>query len=177
MIYLRTVEIEQLWTLAKIDPAKAPAAPQGRPAWTIVTPVRDPSVGVRESKLCKSIKDECDDVGKRSSLLVMLHELRFAVLQQEYQAILKGGKVQVKEAHSFEYRGGRHRAWELKYQNKDRMYFFTVQGAPRPESRLLSLALFHHKNDQKTPQRIRDYCESLMKPILAPGANIEVIKE
>jgi hypothetical protein len=177
MIYLRNVNIDHVWAFAGISSPLGAAGPKKAPVWSIVTPVRDDGVKIVESKFYKSIKAECDEAGKKSSVLMMLNQLRYAVQQSDYQAFLKETPVHVKEAHSFTHRGSKHKVWELKYQNKDRIYFFTHQGQPQADSKLLITALYHHKNDQKTPQRIRDYCETAMKPFLESAPKVAIIKE
>jgi hypothetical protein len=179
MIYLRNVSIQHVWTHAGIDWRRAlgAAGPTGAPVWSIVTPVRDKGVKIVESKFYKSIKAECNDAGKRSSALMMLNQLRYASLHSDYQMFLKETSVQVKEAHSFTHRGSKHKVWELKYQNKDRIYFFTHLGHPEPESKLFIATLFHHKNEQRTPERIRSYCETAMKPFLEPSPTVSIIRE
>lgn len=179
MIYLRTVRLESVLEHAGIDWERALPGPGLKcvPAWTTATLVRDEEMELRDSKFFKSVRDECDDAGKKGSLFNMLNQLRYAIGQDNYQEFLKGTNVQVKEAFSFEYRSKKHKIWELKFQNKDRLYFFSHRRPDKEEVRLLVLLLFHHKKDQTTPKQVTDYCTKVMKPFLDPTPEFKVIKE
>ena len=177
MIYLRATKIERVWQHAGIDwnVALPGPGPSALAVWDVATVVRDVSTAIADSKFFKSIDDECDDPGKKSSLLNMLNQLRYAIRFDDYQGFLKGSNVQVKEAGKFEYRKKTHKIWELKFQNKDRVYFFSHHISA--DRKALILMLFHHKKDQTTPKHILGYCEKLMKPFLDPDPEISLLKE
>lgn len=160
---------------AGIDWRKAPAGPSSVPVWQIVTPAGALDMEAKDTKFFKSIKDEVDDASKKSSLLMMLQHLQFAVCQERYQEYLQGTPVQVKSAYSFKMHSSKHHVWELKYQNKDRLYFFThsidKQGGPQ-----LALLQFHHKKDQNTPEHVKTYAEKTMKPFIEPKATVQFTK-
>ena len=107
----------------------------------------------------------------------MLNQLRYAMRHEDYQGFLKNSNVQVKDAFRFTYRAKTHKVWELKFQNKDRVYFFSHQTTGAENKRVLIPMLFHHKKDQTTPKGVCDYCEKVMKPFLDPDSKIEIIKE
>ena len=179
MLYLRCFKVEHFWEHAGIDWRAAnlsfPASQQA--TWTLATPVRDAGTKVTDSKFLKSVASECDSDEKRSSLMVMLHQLRFAMCHADYQNHLKTTNVQVKEAHKFTYGNSKHKIWELKYKKKDRIYFFTHLEPGKDGRKLLIPVLFHHKRDQATPANISSQCETAMKPFLNPQSKVELIKE
>lgn len=182
MIYLRTVRFEHI-----LDQAGVPKWRQNSPllatmpvkaVWTIATPVRDRSVDLVDSRFFRSIRDECDDVGKRASLLVMLTGLYHALGHEDYQPVIKHtAGLNVKPAHIFKYRGKSEKVWELKYQNKDRLYFFSYSSTVSDPCNLLIPLSFLHKKDQTTPDTIKDQCEREMKPLLDPNPQITILKE
>lgn len=179
MIHLHSFKIEQVWEHVEIpwqDASLAPP-PERQPVWTVATHVRDQNVNVVDSKFFQSVKDECDEVGKKSSLLVMLNQLRLAVFQQDYQSLIKESNVQIKEAHAFNHSNSRHKVWELKYKKKDRIYFFTHSEKIKGGNNYFIPMLFHHKKDQKTPSSITTHCESLMKKFLDNNLKIILIGE
>lgn len=182
MIYLHTVKIEHV-----LDHAGVPKWRQQMPSltvtpssvvWTLATPARDRGVTREETRLFKSIRDECDDAGKKVSLLVMLSGLHRAITHQDYQEVVKGmAGLSVKSAYTFKYRNKSEKVWELKYQNKDRLYFFSFFSGNVEIGNLLIPMLFHHKKDQTTPEAIKGHCEKEMKPFLDPGVQITILKE
>jgi len=107
----------------------------------------------------------------------MLNQLRYAIRHEDYQAFLKNTNIQIKEAFHFDFSKKKHKVWELKYKNKDRVYFFTHQIAGDQPIRLLIPLLFHHKKDQTTPKPITEYCEKTIKPFLIPNSEINILKE
>lgn len=179
MIYLRSVRVDHVLDYAGIDWRQGLPSTGTKAAavWTLATVVRDTGVSIEDSKFYKSIKNECDDAGKKGSLFTMFTQLRYAIRQEDYQDALKGTNVQVKDAGKFNYRGQNHKIWELKFQNKDRIYFFSHRTGSQSDSKLLIPLLFHHKKDQTTPKHILDYCEKSMKPFLDPSPEIKILKE
>lgn len=178
-MYLRRVPAEHVWEHAGIEwrLGLSSSGPTAAAVWSLATIVRDESMSNKESKFYKSIDSECDDPGKKGSLLNMLNQLRWAIRQEDYQNFLKDSNVQVKDAGKFNYRGKSHKIWELKYQKKDRIYFFTYRIIGQTEEKILVLLLFHHKKDQTTPRYIIDYCEKVMKDFLDPSPNVKILKE
>lgn len=179
MIYLRSVRVDHVLDYAGIDWKQGlpGTGAKGAAVWTLATVVRDPDVSLEDSKFYKSIRNECDDAGKKGSLFTMLTQLRYAVRQEDYQEALKGTNVQVKDAGKFNFRGQNQKIWELKFQNKDRIYFFTHRLSGKGDPKLLIPMLFHHKKDQTTPKQILDYCEKTMKPFLDSNPEIKILKE
>jgi hypothetical protein len=180
-MYLRSVKVDHVWDYANIDwklalPSAA-ASLKAAAAWKLATVVRDAGMPIEDSKFYKSIHDECNDDGKKGSLLTMFNDLHRAIRHEDYQDVLQGGRVQVKDAGKFTYRGQNHKIWELKYQKKDRIYFFTHRLSGRCDEKLLIPMLFHHKKDQTTPKHILDYCEKTMKPFLDPNPEVKILKE
>lgn len=117
-----------------------------------------------------------DDPGKKASLLEMLHQLSYAITQDDYQGFLKGTSVNVKCAHDFKHAGSKYKVWELKYQNKDRLYFFTHKVSGNREAiNILILLLFHHKNTQNTPEQVKAYCEKIVKIFNEPKSAVKFI--
>ena len=179
IVYLSGFKMEHVWEHAGIDWRAAnlslPASAQVE--WTLATPVKDAEMKVEDSKFFKSVAKECNSDEKQSSLLVMLHQLRYAICNADYQSYLKSTNVQVKDAHKFTYRNSKHKIWELKYQKKDRIYFFTHVEDSKDGRKILIPLLFHHKRDQATPADISSYCETAMKSFLNPQCKVELIKE
>ncbi len=176
MIYVRQVNIEAALGHVGINLSEAlPAGrPTGKPRWSVVTPVRDSAQGVVDGKFFASLSNECNDSSKRASLLAMLTHLGWAVLQDDYQSALKSTSVSPKEAFSFLYMKKTQRIWELKYQNKDRLYYVTHNGPS--QSKLIVLLLYHHKKDNSTPKGIASYCEKIFKGFLDPGVTLTVLE-
>jgi hypothetical protein len=182
MIYLRTVKFEHLldevgvpqWqqrlpTLAKMSP---------KAVWTVATPMKDGQALRSSSRLFKSLRLECNDAGKKTSLVNMLTGLHRALDHENYQEIIKDTSgLDIKVACDFEYRDGKWKVWELKYQKKDRLYFFTHAPLNPREPKLFIPMLFHHKKDQTTPVFVKDYCREVMKPFLDPAPKISLLKE
>ncbi|MGE0232299.1 MAG: hypothetical protein AB7L76_05565 [Burkholderiaceae bacterium] len=108
--------------------------------------------------------------------MIMMTALSDAITVTDYQkAIKESVGIDVKEACGFTFQGRRHRIWELKYQNKDRVYFITfVQSVP-PLNLLIPL-LFHHKKDQNTPASVENYCTDIAKRFLASDAKVHVLE-
>lgn len=179
MIHLHSFKIEHVWEHAEIpwQEAGLAAPPEGQKVWTVATHVRDQNASIVDSKFFQSVKNECDEVSKKSSLLVMLNQLRSAVYQNDYQSFIKESNVQIKEAHSFIHSRSKHKIWELKHKKKDRIYFFTHREHENGGSNYFILMLFHHKKDQKTPSSITSYCENLMKKFLDNNLKIILIGE
>ncbi|UVH56512.1 hypothetical protein NWF24_27265 [Variovorax paradoxus] len=148
------------------------------PHWTLTTPIGDAKETLSGTKFYRSISEYVDDEDKRIAFATSMMGITAAAAQQNYQAVLKGSYVQVKVAHEFKYGGSNHKLWELKPNNKDRVYFFThpvaIQTGTQP---VISMLLAHHKKDQTTPKEVSKYCETLMKSYLDPTAKTEILKE
>lgn len=179
MTHLRCFKVEHVWEHAGIDwrAANLSFPSEQQAIWILATPVRDAGTKVTDSKFFKSVASECDSDEKKASLMVMLYQLRYAMCHADYQSHLKTTNVQVKEAHKFTYRNSKHKIWELKYQKKDRIYFFTHLQEGKDGRKFLIPVLFHHKRDQATPASISSQCETAMKPFLNPQSKVELIKE
>lgn len=179
MSYVRGVTARQLVECAGISWQKVPRsfADAGRAKWRLVTWVASREVAIKDSKLLKSVRSEVDDSGKRSSLLMMLSSLSYAVLSDDYQAALKEGPVDVKVAHTFKHGSQKLKVWELKYGKKDRLYFFTFDSSASVPPKLIVLLFFHHKKDQNTPDEVKEAAEKIMRPFFDPRSQIKFCLE
>lgn len=179
MLYARVVSPAEILGLASIPWQNQISSLSGErgAVWSIATPVRDADMPLAKCKFGRSITDECNDKGKRLSLVTMVTALHHAAREEDYQGALKGlSGIGVKEAFNFAHLSKKERVWELKYQNKDRMYFFAyTEGGPHPRRILLPL-LYHHKRDQNTPDGVKRYCSEAMKPFLEPRAKVVILK-
>jgi hypothetical protein len=178
MIYVRAITCQEVWSHAQIDWKKglARGLPTTPTKWRLATYVVDGQVTKENSKFFKSIEQEVNDAGKKASLLEMLHQLSYAITQEDYQGFLKNASVSVKCAHDFKYAGSKHKVWELKYQNKDRLYFFSHRLVDGPVVvNVLVFLLFRHKNTQTTPEDVKAYCEKIMKLFLEPRVGVKII--
>lgn len=111
-------------------------------------------------------------------MLVMVTGLYHALGHKDYQPVINGtAGLNVKPAHIFKYRGKNEKVWELKYQNKDRLYFFSYSSSESDLYNLLIPLIFLHKKDQTTPNTIKSQCEREMKPLLDPKPQITILKE
>lgn len=178
MLYLRRFQPQALldhlglrWQQAL--PALADAH---KPVWDLCTIVRDQDMALKDSKLFKSLKD-CDDKKKKASLLQMVVALKHGLQYQDYQAAINKdlSGIIIKVGHNFTYQAKPEKVWELKYQKKDRMYFFTGPVPQASKLPFLALLQYEHKKDQETPQDVCESCANAMKPFLVPGAKIEII--
>ena len=164
---------------AGIDVSKAIGAAPRRtaPHWILVTPVGGRGA-LATYKFYRSVVDYVDDDEKRRSFGVVMNALGHAAQQSNYQEVLRGSQVDVKSAHNFTYGGQTHKVWELKYNKKDRVYFFPLQvrqGAVQRSAIVLLLA--YHKKDQTTPKDVALGLESVMRKYLDPRASIEICRE
>ncbi|MFM0596059.1 hypothetical protein [Paraburkholderia dilworthii] len=115
------------------------------------------------------MKDNVDAPDKRSSFAVMVAALFGGVEVDDYQSEIKSiGSVDVKAAHSFKHGGRKVTVWELKYQNKDRIYFFA-----QPDLKTIFLLLAYHKKDRNTPDEVKRVCEDDIKAILHADRDVE----
>ncbi len=184
MLYLNPLSLRDVLKHAGVDlgAALGNSASSLTPHWRIATPVGDVRGSLAASKFYRSITEHVDDEDKRASFTSAMMGIAAAAQHQNYQAILQG-YVSVKVAHDFKYRETQHKVWELKPNNKDRIYFFTLQaeeiGAKVNATKkpVISMLLAHHKKDQRTPKDVAKYCENLMKSHLDPTVRIQLCKE
>lgn len=180
VIYLRRITVKQMLAHANVDFVSA-LGHQTQSAslhWHIATPVSNPTDMLASSKFFRSIDDQVDDDGKRACFATMVNALGVAARNQNYQKVFEGTGVAVKPAHEFKYCGSQRKLWELKGNNKDRVYFFTLsvtQG--QTEAQVIALLLAHHKKDKTTPKEVARSCESTMKTYLDPTSHIVICKE
>lgn len=146
-------------------------------AWTIVTPVSDAKSDLSSSRLFKSLQSECNDRGKKQSLLAIVTALKTVSRSENYQEALKDlSGINVKEAYSYKFNGANHKIWEFKYQNKDRLCFATYTERVRSSSSLFILLLYHHNKDKTTPNFVSGYCGDLMRQFLGLNGKYQVLK-
>lgn len=180
MPILKPLPIQHVLQHAGVDIHEALGAwaPPNTPHWTLVTPVGAAPDALGTTKFYRSISEYVDDEDKRIAFATSMMGIATAAAQQNYQAVLKGSYVQVKVAHEFKYGGNNHKLWELKPNNKDRVYFFTHPVTTKTgEKPVISMLLAHHKKDQTTPKEVSKYCETVMKSYLDPTAKTEILKE
>jgi hypothetical protein len=140
----------------------------GPEIWTVACLVKSPPPP-NAGRFFRSVKDHVDAPDKRSSFAVMIASLFQAIQADDYQAEIKElGMVAVKPAHTFKYGGRKVTLWELKYQNKDRIYFFA-----QPELKTIFLLLVYHKKDRNTPDEVKRVCEDDIKAIIQAGTTVE----
>lgn len=184
MLYLNALNLRDVLKHAGVDldAALGNSKTVLAPHWRLATPVGGADGTLAASKFYRSIAEHVDDDDKRASFASAMMGIAAAAQQQNYQAVLKG-YVNVKVAHDFKYRDSQHKVWELKPNNKDRVYFFTLQAeevgvkATPINKPVISMLLAHHKKDQTTPKDVARYCENLMKSHLDPATRIQLRKE
>lgn len=164
---------QALSLVAKLPPGKKLILPD-KQRWEIAIVVKD--CHTLNGRFRKSLEQNIDDVSKKSNILKALDELFNAVCCDDYQAELAQSSVACKIAHQFTYMGHSVKVWELKPNNKDRVYFF-----PAPEKingkRVIFLLNGYHKKDQQTPKEIKTACEDAIKEILRSQDKIEICEE
>lgn len=143
--------------------------------WEIAIIVRE--CGHLNGHFAKSAEKHVDDNTKRSALLRALSELYAAVCNEDYQGALEQSGVNCKVAYDFEYEGGKHKLWELKPNNKDRLYFYPLKDGLPNGKKVIFLLLAYHKKDQKTPKEISEACKEEIKLILQARGKIKVCED
>ncbi|MFD1555401.1 hypothetical protein ACFSHT_07115 [Paraburkholderia silviterrae] len=125
------------------------------------------------SRFARSVKTFVDSADKKASFLVMGRALFHAVQADNYQKILKDDTpVGVKIAHDFKYQNKTINLWEMKYQNKDRIYFFPLNSG---DVKTIFLLMAYHKKDQNTPNEVKTPCTREIKELITSSANIKFI--
>ena len=159
--------------VAKIPTGKRLVLPTAQ-KWDVMIVVKE--CDPLNSRFQKSLSQNIDDLSKRSQIIKALDELYSAVCEEDYQDALALTGVSCKIAHPFTYAKSSYKVWELKPNNKDRIYFF-----PLPDKlngrKVIFLLLAYHKKDQQTPREIKDYCEESIKEILQSKDKILICKE
>lgn len=160
--------------VAKIPPGTKLISPSVQ-KWDVAIVVKD--CGQLNGRYPKSIEKQLDHVSKKSAVLRALGELYPAVCEEDYQAVFDQNGVGCKIAHSFLYEGNTYKVWELKPNNKDRLYFFPLkEGLPNGRKTIFLLTVCH-KKDQKTPKEIIDVCVDDIKAILQSRGKFEICEE
>lgn len=158
----------------KIPPGtKLVSAPAQK--WDIVMIVKD--CALRNGRFPKSIDKYIDDVSKRATILRALSELFAASCEEDYQRAIEQSGVGCKTAHSFQHGGVTHKVWELKPNNKDRVYFFPLKDGLPQGNKVIFLLMAYHKKDQKTPKEIAEICAEDIKEILESRGKIEICED
>lgn len=142
--------------------------------WDVAIVVKD--CDLLNGRFPKSIGKHVDDPAKRSAILKALSELYSAVCDEDYQSTLEQSGVGCKIAHSFQYDGSTHKVWELKPNNKDRVYFFPLKNGPQGRN-VVFLLTAYHKKDQKTPKEVSEVCVDDIKSILQNRGKIEFCED
>jgi len=157
--------------VAKIPPGTK-LVDASKQKWDILIVVKDSTS--LNGRFLKSLEQHIDAPGKRANILKALNELFPAALYDDYQAELAQSGVSCKIAHSF--KGGAIKVWELKPNNKDRVYFFPMPDGVKGR-KVIFLLMAYHKKDQQTPKEVKDFCENAIKEILDSRGNIEICEE
>lgn len=158
----------------KIPPGTKLISPSAQ-KWDVAIVVKECSQ--LNGRFAKSIDKHADDVVKKAAILRALGELFPAVCEEDYQAALDQCGVSCKIAHSFIYEKNTYKVWELKPNNKDRVYFFPLKdGLPGGKKAIFLLTVFH-KKDQRTPQEVIDVCVEDIKNILQNRGKFEICEE
>jgi hypothetical protein len=166
---------QALTMLAKNIPPGTKLISAAMQKWDVAIVVKD--CGQLNGRFPKSIDKNVNDNSKKNAVLRALSELYSAVCQEDYQSELDQSGVGCKAAHSFPYQGNTHKVWELKPNNKDRVYFYALKDGMPDGRKVLFLLSAYHKKDQKTPQEIKDVCEEDIKVILQSRGKIELCEE
>jgi len=125
----------------------------------------------------KSITKNLDDLKKKGAVLKALSDLFDAVCAEDYQIELENAGLSCKVAHSFEFANSTYKVWELKPNNKDRLYFFPLKDGLPNGRKAVFLLMAYHKKDNKTPTDVCDYCQKNIKLILEARGKIEYCEE
>lgn len=150
--------------MAGVDPSRgAPVAGGGTDKWTVVAIL--PSSGdLSKSHLAKSVHSNVNDKGKRSSYVAMIDALFRSITQDDFSQLFKDSIVDYKPAHSFKHSNGNLTLHELKRGKKDRIYVYAYTGKC---GRYIFLLEALHKDQQVTPQEVKNYGEATIKRIVA----------
>lgn len=126
-----------------------------------------------KSKFSRSVTQYVDDRKKRASFLLSIGLLFEAIQDEDYQAALDGSMVDCKPAHTFKFDNSTYTLWELKPNNKDRIYFYACTDLSRPARKTIFLLMAYHKKDKTTPKEVSDPREEEIKSILRARGKIE----
>lgn len=144
-------------------------------AWDVAMLV--PDCSSEKSRFTRSVAQYVDDTKKKSNFLLAISHLFDAVREENYQAALKGTQVICKSARTFDFEGTKHKLWELKIGNKDRIYFYPASDLQSPRRKTIFLLMAFHKKDEATPAEAADPCEKEIKNILRAKGIIEFCEE
>ena len=164
---------QALTLVAKLPPGKKLIL-SDKQKWDVLIVVRDCQTS--NGRFLKSLDQNVDDIKKRANILKAIDELYNAICIDDYQAELAKSSVSCKIAHQFKYEGDSLKVWELKPNNKDRVYFFPTSETFGGRKRIFLLSAYH-KKDQQTPKEIKDSCEEAIKEILRTKDKIEICEE
>jgi len=179
MIIARKISLTRLIELVtgRREPPPGQVIPADKTQkWDVAVLV--PDCGVTECRFTKTLQASADDDKKRSNILVMLFELFRAIQHPDYKKnLLEDSSITVKVAHTFKHGGHMHNVMELKYGNKDRIYFYANTGKKAPEKNVLFLLMAHHKKDNTTPDEVKNPCTKEIKRILDAKGIVDFCKE
>lgn len=166
---------EQAYTaVAKAIPPGTKLISAAAQRWDVVVVVRDcESV----SNFHKSITKHLDDLKKKGAILRALSDLYDAICSEDYQEELESAGLSCKVAHSFLFSGATYKVWELKPDNKNRLYFFPLKDGLPNNKKAVFMLMAYHKKDNKTPSEVSEYCEKTIKLILQARGEIEYCEE
>jgi len=169
----RTITQEQLYAL--ITPGyKEGLVPTERLKWDIAVIV--PDCSSEKNRFTRSVAHYVDDRKKKASFLQSIGLLFEAIQDENYQAALNGSAVACKSARTFKYNNTNYKLWELKPNNKDRIYFYPVTDIPGRRKTIV-LLMAYHKKDENTPSEAGDPCEEEIRSILKLKSKIEFCEE
>lgn len=146
-----------------IDPSKL--------KWDVAVLV--PDCSSEKNRFTRSVSQYVDDRKKKASFLLSIGLLFEALQDENYQAALIGSPVACKSARTFKFDRSNHKLWELKPNNKDRIYFYPVTDLEYPARKTIFLLMAYHKKDETTPSEAADPCEEEIKNILKSKGKID----
>lgn len=149
-------------TTAGLDPKKVPAPAGGVEKWTPVM-ILPASKQEDKSRLARSIAENVDDIKKRRSYVAMVDALFRAITLDDFSSFFEDSSVTYKSAHKFKYKNKFENLRELKHGNKDRIYIFPYNGKC---GKFLFVLEVLHKDQQNTPEEIKQNAETAIKLIL-----------
>lgn len=156
------------------DKPGVPFIPRAKLKWDVAVLVTD--CANQKNRFSRSVVEFVDDVKKKSHFLLAIYQLFDAIQDEDYHSALADSGMTCKVAHSFKFNNTTYKVWELKPNNKDRIYFYATD-LPAPHRKTIFLLMAFHKKDQNTPPEASGPCEDDVKNILREKGNIEFCKE
>ena len=166
---------KELYALVTAEPSGVSLQPIASLKWDVAILVPDCSGG--KNRFTRSVADYVDDPSKKAAFLHAISHLFHALSEENYQAVLSNSAVACKSARTFKFEGSTHKLWELKPNNKDRIYFYGVTDMKPPNRKTIFLLMVFHKKDKTTPDTAGAPCEDAIKDIIRAKGMIDFCKE